>query len=636
MLIPIGHEETSVRRLPWVSFAIMGLCVLAWLLSMTVTSNEAVIEEREKTALRYYFEHPYLDLAEELEGFQYFQMRQLYDEDQEITPPGEDIVSEEQAELDRLTALVSSARDQQPELRWGLIPARFKAHAVITHMFMHAGFWHLFGNMLFFYLAGPYIEDVWGRPLFAVFYLSAGAAAVLGFAWKYPNIEEPLIGASGAVSGAMGAFLVRYWSTKITFFYTLLLKRWTGTFAAPAWIMLSLWFLRELLMAQGLWAFMPGAAGNVAYWAHVFGFAFGVAFALAVKGLRFEERFVDRAIEEQLTVFDNTAVDEAVELARRGRADEAMQLLQAELDRRPDNEDAAAALWHVAAGCDRCHEVAARLQPMLRRAARDGDAEVVQSFWTDMIRAVPEVRVETAVAVRIVELQSSAGYREEAAETVAWLTPRLGPEISVTLLVRLARQADSLHLPEAAHLAATELAHPRLPPEAAGEMQQMSRHRAGPAAQPAAEPSPAPVASTPGSAPEIMEAVPKALAESRLALVAGGTQRTLDLAQVRAIAAAVIEGGNQPKYLVLDLLLDDPVTGAARLRIVRLRSTGFNPQSLVGGDDPLTALKKLLGHLLAVSSARALPDRESVLGRPFRRYRSLQEYEHTTFQRGGR
>jgi membrane associated rhomboid family serine protease len=629
MLPPIGHEETSVRRLPWVSFTIMGLCVVAWLLSLTASGNEEVILDREKMALHYYFAHSYLELDEELKTYQYYQMLHLHDEEEEAQPPDPTTVREEQTELDRLTASISEARDQFPEQRWGYIPARAKPVAVVSHMFMHAGFLHLLGNMFFFYLVGPYIEDVWGRPLFAAFYLAAGIAAVLGFAWRYPNIDEPLIGASGAVSGMMGAFMVRYWSTKITFFYTLFLKRWTGTFAAPAWLMLSLWFLRELLMAQGIWAFMPGAAGNVAYWAHAFGFIFGIAGALAIKQLRIEERFVDRAIEKRVTVLDNRAVDEAVELARSGRVDEAMQRLKGELAHHPDNEEAMVALWNVALGSNRCSEVVTHLQPVIRRAARDGDLEVVRAYWTDMIRAVPDAVVDTAVAVRVVELLSSAGEKEEAAETIEWLTPRLGRDIAINLLVRLARQADSLHLKESTQLAETGLRHPRVTPELAEELTRMSGQTAP--TSPPATVAPQPVVSREPAVtvakPEVMEATPVALDEQQLTLRAGGSQRALQFELIQAIATAVIENGNDPRFLVVDLLLDLPVAGASRLRIVRLRSSGFNPQTLVGGDDLMSALKRLLERLLTLSGAQPIPNRDSVLGQPFRRYRSLPEYE---------
>ena len=151
-----------------------------------------------------------------------------------------------------------------------------KPSTLITYQFLHGGFLHLFGNLFFLFLAGPFIEDVWGRPVFAAFYLTAGALSALMFALRYPELDEPLIGASGAVAGVMGAFLVRYWKTRIRFLYFFIPFR-PGTFTAPAWLMLPLWFARELVFAQAWDVASPGTGGGgVAHWAHVWGFAFGL------------------------------------------------------------------------------------------------------------------------------------------------------------------------------------------------------------------------------------------------------------------------------------------------------------------------------------------------------------------------
>src|SRR5207247_9669974 len=112
--------------------------------------------------------------------------------------------------LERLSAKISDAAVTDPLQRWGLVPARIRPDALITHMFLHAGWLHLLGNLFILYLAGPYIEDVWGRPLFAGFYLVSGLVAALAFVLRYPGLDQPLVGASGAIAGVMGAFLVRY------------------------------------------------------------------------------------------------------------------------------------------------------------------------------------------------------------------------------------------------------------------------------------------------------------------------------------------------------------------------------------------------------------------------------------------
>ena len=165
-------------------------------------------------------------------------------------------------------------------------------------MLMHVGLLHLFGNLFILYLAGPPLEDAWGHLGFAIFYVVAGLVAAFFFIAGFPDIDEPLIGASGAIAGVMGAFAVRYWNTRITFFYFFFFfKIYTGTFTAPAGLTLGLWMLGQIAFASGWWAFVSMAdMGNVAFEAHIAGFIFGVGVAFLVRKLAIEERFLDPAL----------------------------------------------------------------------------------------------------------------------------------------------------------------------------------------------------------------------------------------------------------------------------------------------------------------------------------------------------
>ncbi len=189
------------------------------------------------------------------------------------------------------------AAAEHPFRAWGLVPSDPKPLAFLTCMFVHAGWLHLLGNMLFFYLTGPFLEDAYGRPLFAALYVASGVVASLVFIAAFPNSNAPLVGASGAVAGLMGAFLVRFVRAKVRFFYFYFMIVFrTGTVDLPAWIVLPLWFLEQLFFA-GL-----SRESGVAYRAHVGGFAFGFLAALAIKALRIEERFIAPKIEKEISV----------------------------------------------------------------------------------------------------------------------------------------------------------------------------------------------------------------------------------------------------------------------------------------------------------------------------------------------
>jgi membrane associated rhomboid family serine protease len=136
---------------------------------------------------------------------------------------------------------------------------------------------HLLGNMLFLLIFGNNVEDRFGRLKFLVFYLVAGIVAAYGFALADANSRETLIGASGAIAGVLGAYLVlfpraRVWSL-VPFFFFIPLR-------LPAWLVLGLWFVLQ-------WAYARGAAvsdaGGVAYLAHVVGFLFGMVVALVYR-----------------------------------------------------------------------------------------------------------------------------------------------------------------------------------------------------------------------------------------------------------------------------------------------------------------------------------------------------------------
>ncbi len=145
------------------------------------------------------------------------------------------------------------------------------ALSVLFAMFMHGGWLHLLGNMLFLFVFGNNVEDRLGRIRFAAFYLACGYAATYGFSLLLRGSDAPLVGASGAIAGVLGAYLVLYPRARVwgllTFLFFLPVR-------LPAWIVLGSWFVLQYLYAQG--AGLAADTGT-AYLAHVIGFAVGAA-----------------------------------------------------------------------------------------------------------------------------------------------------------------------------------------------------------------------------------------------------------------------------------------------------------------------------------------------------------------------
>ena len=142
---------------------------------------------------------------------------------------------------------------------------------VLTSMFMHGGWMHLIGNMWFLWVFGNNIEDSMGHFRFVVFYLLCGVLAAGAHILTDPGSMVPTVGASGAISGVMGAYLVLYPKVRVhTLFFFVVFVR---IFLLPAWVLLAQWFFIQLLLGAGS---LGAEGGGVAFWAHVGGFVAGL------------------------------------------------------------------------------------------------------------------------------------------------------------------------------------------------------------------------------------------------------------------------------------------------------------------------------------------------------------------------
>ena len=150
-------------------------------------------------------------------------------------------------------------------------PGREPLH-LITSMFLHGSWMHLLGNMWFLWLFGNNIEDSMSRPAFVIFYLACGLAAAFLQVFTDPSSHIPMVGASGAISGVMGAYLVLYPTVRV---YTMVpLGFFVTNMALPAWAMLIYWAAIQFL--SGVTSIAGEQEGGVAFWAHVGGFIAGL------------------------------------------------------------------------------------------------------------------------------------------------------------------------------------------------------------------------------------------------------------------------------------------------------------------------------------------------------------------------
>jgi membrane associated rhomboid family serine protease len=222
------HDENETQRTPYVTMGIIGACALAWLGYQGAGSPMALATSVCNSGL----------IPGELtmsvtpgSGF----------------PMGDGLVCE--------------------------IDAGRQTSNLLTSMFLHGSWMHLIGNMWFLWLFGNNIEDSMTRPRFVAFYLLCGVAAAMAQVLADPQSEIPMVGASGAISGVMGAYLVLFPRVRV---YTMVpLGFFLQSFPLPAWVMLIYWTVLQI--AGGVTSVVsdePG--GGVAFWAHVGGFVAGV------------------------------------------------------------------------------------------------------------------------------------------------------------------------------------------------------------------------------------------------------------------------------------------------------------------------------------------------------------------------
>lgn len=472
-LLPIGHENDTVRRLPWITFGIMAICIVIHaFISLDVNETEKELNKVSRELVSYYFQHPYLELDPEAKKLIFGEadneriegMLSLYR--QGAHRPGVLSQEEEQEKLDQLSQNFKNLLNDFPYRKWGFIPAKKSLIALLTYMFIHGGFLHLIGNLLFLYLMGPFIEDVWGRPIYLVFYVVMGMLSALMYAQHYPDFVGPLIGASGAIAGVMGAFLIRYWNTKINFFYIIGFF-FKGTFQAPAWLMLPLWLLLEIFNARIIDSFNPQGGGGVAHWAHVWGFSFGVVVALGMKALKIEEKHVHSKIEAKIQVGDRVfeTVVKAIQKKNAGRTDEAYALLLDEARKNPLRKDVVESLWEFGIEMGKADESTTYFINLIESEIRRNQLDVATNHFLDLRQKNPEASIGPTYKFALMKYLAGRKNIEDARKLAIELLKEIDLNSSPQVLQDFAKitvELDSSVAKDAINLC---LQHPEIPPD---------------------------------------------------------------------------------------------------------------------------------------------------------------------------
>jgi membrane associated rhomboid family serine protease len=335
-LIPIGSEE-GVRRLPYLTIGLIALNVIIFMITSSVLRSQEQELHRinhglQEIELKYFF-----DISEHnpnaMQNMTLDEQHELFFENKNIDWE-EDDYDEWHRLYDRYKRKLKNVVFNQ----LGFIPKRFDFFKLFTYMFIHANIFHLLFNMLFLWLVGCNIEDTWSWKIFLGLYLLSGAVACLLHAAVYPASQTPLVGASGAIAGIMGAFMIRHYKTKIRFayfFWLIFVPPVFGSFAIYAGIALPIWFVMQIISAR--WSVEAGTA----YYAHIGGFVFGAVVGMSMKFLGIEKKYVAPMVEDSFEKLKiSTKMKEVYRMMDINDTAGALPLILAVLDEEPMNLDA--------------------------------------------------------------------------------------------------------------------------------------------------------------------------------------------------------------------------------------------------------------------------------------------------------
>jgi membrane associated rhomboid family serine protease len=440
--IPIGNEKSTVRRLPWITFSIMAINVFIYFVTLpTVAGQQGELMKLGVRMEQFVQQHREL-LADEgvrtkltavglITKLESDAIADQLNQAPELEARYNEWLGSTEAqtlrdELDQKLTAYKDAAEASLWYKYGLSPnGNWRLHQLITAAFVHSGSIHLFGNLIFFFAVAFSLEDLWGRGVFLSFYLLGAAASVI------PSLIHPAavpsIGASGAISATMGAFLFRLPKTKIklccvplltpVWWLRLLCGRKKLIVMVPGYVYLASYFIAQLVY----WYFdkKAGSVANVGYSIHIAGFVFGAGFALMMKLTKYEEEHINPKIEAMVSFSAAPAVTQGLEALDRGDTVMAERKLRAHLARQPNDSNALLAAIQVYQQTSNFDQLNAMYARLIRLHLAKEDKEAALYAYDGLLSAFPDNNVAPRIPARdwiaICDYLRESGMNQEAA-----------------------------------------------------------------------------------------------------------------------------------------------------------------------------------------------------------------------------
>lgn len=639
----------------------MAICLIVQVfVSIEMNKQKKVLENQLVELFRFYFEHPYLELDSGIKKLlspgeenieKLLSTYRIYNK-----PPESSLaLEEEQEHLNQIAVRVNRLVGKIPYRKWGLIPTNKKVLTLVTHMFIHGGWLHLIGNLLLLYLSGPFIEDAWGRPIYLVCYLVIGVFAAFMFSVHYPNFSGPLIGASGAISGMMGAFLIRFWRTRIKFIYFFIFPLFIrGSFKAPAWIMLPMWFILEMFNARMVDSIDPQSGGSVAHWAHVWGFALGVVVALGMKYFRIEERFISKKIETQTSYINPIYIkfQEAQSLLADGKKTAAFAILLNAVRSDPSHPEIGEMLMELGVEMGKTEEAAPIYTKVIENEIKMQRMESALRHYDRLRKVVLKIQMNIHSKIVLVEYLIKLDAKKEAVSLLnREIMTEIGPTAPPGLLLKLSAVALQLDRETAEHVIRLTCQNPEIRDGNKRDLLEKLNALTGKAGSilPNGDPEQPNLIITQNREdlpsnptkinPEKTEnriiksfpAVPLGVKDQKLNLEMERIgKKWLTLDAVKMISVVKITDTREPYFLLIDLFLDHPSSSTNPLRSIRFNSKSFDPKSIIPDThNSMEAFRILVSYIQQKSQAESFPNQESTLLKKIAVFKSVEAYENS-------
>lgn len=474
MIIPLGHDQHIIHRRPLVTLGIMLICVLVFILTRSSDARDnARLDHDLGLVVSYFNSHPYLRLTPRIRQLAGGNIRDDATRQPHPQRPTTAVRAREQLKLNQLERRAWNSFRTSITTRLGAVPADLTLFRALSSIFMHSDWLHLLGNLFFLYLVGPFLEDVWGRTIFTAVFLAAGVVAVAGHTATHPHSVIPMIGASGAIAGLMGAFLVRFWRTRFRLMYWGVLIA-PMTFHAPAWLVLPAWLFNEIIATR--WELVPGG-NSVAHSAHVAGFLGGMGLAAVLVLSRAEDRFLAPLIESRRDIHPRPRVQLALKLERRGAFLGAFRELANATRQAPDDDSTVLEFWRLAGRVGQAPVAASALGGVVRRWVRAGDTRAALPHWLELRRQAPEHRLDPGTVLALLEVLLDLGLADEAVAALDDHLWRWVPGLAPATRQHLESLAERLDVASVVRALDRALDVPGLPPDLCRDLERIRDRR---------------------------------------------------------------------------------------------------------------------------------------------------------------